>query len=143
MLKWMMGIKGIEKIRKEEIRARAGLANLGEKIREVRLMVRPCERVKDKGRCSDDNMDDRNEWTQKDRKTKTEVERCHTKRYEGEKKHNNGKHRPLSRRLDRCNHMIQNESRDSNGGNCICFQRRRVRHNANFVPYAQIPACPL
>ena len=21
---------------------------------------------------------------------------------------------------------------------CVCFQRRRVRHNANYVPYVQI-----
>ena len=26
---------------------------------------------------------------------------------------------------------------------CVCLQRRRVRHNANYVPYAQIPDCPL
>ena len=24
-----------------------------------------------------------------------------------------------------------------------CLQRRRVHHNANYVPYAQLPACPL
>ena len=34
MLRWMMGIKIIEKIRNEEIRARAGVANISEKIRE-------------------------------------------------------------------------------------------------------------
>ena len=33
----MMGIKRIEKIRNEEIRARAGVANISEKIREARL----------------------------------------------------------------------------------------------------------
>ncbi len=32
-----MGIKTIGKIRNEEIRARAGVANIGEKIREARL----------------------------------------------------------------------------------------------------------
>ena len=32
MLRWMMTIKRIEKIRNEEIRARAGVANIGEKI---------------------------------------------------------------------------------------------------------------
>ena len=39
--------------------------------------------------------------------------------------------------------MIQNESRD--GGNVRCLQRRRVglRHNANYIPYAQMLACPL
>ena len=37
MLRWMMGIKRIEKVRTEEIRARAGLANISEKIREARL----------------------------------------------------------------------------------------------------------
>ena len=37
MLRWMMGIRRIEKIRNEEIRARAGVANIREKIREARL----------------------------------------------------------------------------------------------------------
>ena len=37
MLIWMMGIKRIEKIRNEEIRPRAGVANISEKIREARL----------------------------------------------------------------------------------------------------------
>ena len=37
MLRWMMGIKRIEKIRNEEIIARPGVANISEKIREVRL----------------------------------------------------------------------------------------------------------
>ena len=36
MLRWMMGIKRIEKIRNEEIRSRAGMADISEKIREVR-----------------------------------------------------------------------------------------------------------
>ena len=39
--------------------------------------------------------------------------------------------RLLSRRLDRSDWVIQNESGYPNGGNiCVCFQRRRVRHNA-------------
>ena len=38
MSSWLMGIKRIEKIRNEEIRARAGAANISEKIREVRLI---------------------------------------------------------------------------------------------------------
>ena len=33
-----MGIKRIEKISTEEIRARSGTANIGEKIREARLI---------------------------------------------------------------------------------------------------------
>ena len=37
MLRWMMAIKRIEKIRNEEIGARGGVANISEKIREVRL----------------------------------------------------------------------------------------------------------
>ena len=37
MLRWMMGIKRIEKIRTEEIRAKAGVANISEKIREAGL----------------------------------------------------------------------------------------------------------
>ena len=37
MLRWVMGIKRIEMIRNEETRARAGVANISEKIREARL----------------------------------------------------------------------------------------------------------
>ena len=37
MLRWMVGIKRIEKIRNGEIRARAGVANISDNIREVRL----------------------------------------------------------------------------------------------------------
>ena len=36
-------------------------------------------------------------------------------------------HRPLSRRLDRCDRVIHNESSDPNGGNMCRFQGRRVR----------------
>ena len=47
MLRWMMGIKRLDQIRNEGIRAGAGVANMSEKIREARLrwlMVyeRPC-----------------------------------------------------------------------------------------------------
>ena len=41
MLRWMMGIKRIEKIRTEEIRASTDVANISENIGEARL-VRPC-----------------------------------------------------------------------------------------------------
>ena len=37
ILRWMTGIKTIEKIMAEEIRVMAGVANIGEKIREARL----------------------------------------------------------------------------------------------------------
>ena len=36
MLRWMMGIKRIEKIGNEEIRARAGVANINARIGEAR-----------------------------------------------------------------------------------------------------------
>ena len=42
MLRWMIGIKRIEKVRNEEIRARAGVANISEKIRSQTQMVRTC-----------------------------------------------------------------------------------------------------
>ena len=43
ILRWMMGIKTIEKIRTEGIRARAGAANIGENIRKSETeMVMPC-----------------------------------------------------------------------------------------------------
>ena len=50
--------------------------------------------------------------------------------------------RPLSRRLDRCDRVIQKESGDPNGGNMCSFSwatgTSRVRHNADYVPCAQI-----
>ena len=50
--------------------------------------------------------------------------------------------RPLSRRLDRCDRVIHNESGDPNGGNMCSFSgatpTSRVRHNADYVPYAKI-----
>ena len=50
---------------------------------------------------------------------------------------------PLSRRLDRSDRVIQNESRDSKAVMCVCLQRRHVRHNASYVPNAKMPVCPL
>ena len=51
------------------------------------------------------------------------------------------RHRPLSRRLDRCDRVIQKESGDPNGGNMCSFSlatgTSRVRHNADYVPCAQ------
>ena len=56
--------------------------------------------------------------------------------------HQNYAHRPLSRRLDRCDRVIHNESGDPNGGNMCSFSgatyTSRVRHNADYVPYAKI-----
>ena len=37
MLRWMMEIKRIKKIGNEDIRSRAGVANISEEIREARL----------------------------------------------------------------------------------------------------------
>ena len=62
---------------------------------------------------------------------------------------NNGGHvesnpanRPLSRRLDRCDRVIHNESGDPNGGNMCSLSgatcTSRVRHNADYVAYANI-----
>ena len=52
------------------------------------------------------------------------------------------RYRPLSRRLDRCDRVIHNESGDPNGGNMCSFSgatcTSRVRHNADYVPYANI-----
>ena len=52
------------------------------------------------------------------------------------------RHRPLSQRLDRCDRVIHNESGDPNGGNMCSFSgatcTSRVRHNADYVPYAKI-----
>ena len=41
-------------------------------------MVKPCEE-KHRGRCTNENLEDGSERTQKDKKAKTEVERCYTK----------------------------------------------------------------
>ena len=52
------------------------------------------------------------------------------------------RNRPLSRRLDRCDRVIHNESGYPNGGNMCSFSgatcTSRVRHNADYVPYAKI-----
>ena len=39
-------------------------------------MVRNCGE-KDRRRCSNENMEDGNEWTPKNNKSKTEIERCY------------------------------------------------------------------
>ena len=39
-------------------------------------------------------------------------------------------HRPLSRCLDRCDRMIQNESRDPNGGNVCLFSAATSQNDA-------------
>ena len=55
-------------------------------------------------------------------------------------------YRPLSRRLDRCDRVIHNESGDPNGGNNIMCSfsgatcTSRVRHNADYVPFTRKPA---
>ena len=76
-----MGRTQIEKIRTEEIRARAGVANIGETIREERLrwLGHVCGE-KDR-RCSNKSMEDGSVWTPKYRKTKTEVKWCYKKRH--------------------------------------------------------------
>ena len=65
MFRWMMGTKRIEKIRAEELRAREGVANTSEKIREARPkwlghverttledVVGPNEKMKDGSDCT-------------------------------------------------------------------------------------------
>ena len=48
-------------------------------------------------------------------------------------------HRPLSRRLDRCDRVIQNESRDPFGGNVyyvtmqITFLTRKIRNGERYL----------
>ena len=66
MLRWMMGTKRIEKIRNEEIRARAGVANISEKTREVRRRWL--------GHVERKTKEDVVRGTPKDRKTETEVQ---------------------------------------------------------------------
>ena len=41
-------------------------------------------RKKDRRRYCNENMEDGSGWTPKDKKNKTELERCYAKRYEGE-----------------------------------------------------------
>ena len=50
------------------------MANISEKKREARLRW-----LKHVERESNEKMEDGNDWTSKDRKTKTGVERCNTK----------------------------------------------------------------
>ena len=65
MLRWMMGTKRIEKIGNKEIRATAGVANTSETRKTE--MVRP-RGENDKGRCSNENMEDGSGWTWSHRK---------------------------------------------------------------------------
>ena len=75
MLRWMMGIKRIEKIGTEVVRARAGVANISENIREARLSwLGHVERKPDEDIFINENMEDGSGWTPKDWKTETEVE---------------------------------------------------------------------
>ena len=72
----MMGIKRIEEIRNEGIRARAGLANMIEKIREA--IVRWPGHVERKTEentctCSNENMEVGSGWTARDRNTETVI----------------------------------------------------------------------
>ena len=79
MLRWMMGIKRIEKIRTEEIRARAGVTNICKKIREARRRWLGCvERKTEK----DVVMRTWKMEVRGHRNTKTDVERCYTERHE-------------------------------------------------------------
>ena len=63
----------MEKIRNEEIRARAGVANISDQMRSDTEMVRQCGE-KDWRRCSNKNMEDVSGWTPKYGTTGTEVE---------------------------------------------------------------------
>ena len=79
ILRQTTGIKRIENIRNEEIRARAGVANISEKIREARLrwlghVARKTEEDAAVPRCSNENTEDGSGWTPTYRKTETEVE---------------------------------------------------------------------
>ena len=56
MLRWIMRMKRIEKTGNEEIRARAGLANMSKKIRKVRLRLLCTWIERLKKMCSNENM---------------------------------------------------------------------------------------
>ena len=71
ILRWITGLERIEK--SKEIRARTGVANVNEKIREARL--RWLGLVERKTKCSNESVEDGNDWTLKGRKIKTKVER--------------------------------------------------------------------
>ena len=60
---------------------------------------------KDRGRCSNHNVEDGSCWTQKDWKTETEVERCCTEKGRGTKKER------TERRTTRPNNL-ENEDSD-------------------------------
>ena len=74
MLRWMMGMKRIEKIRTEEIRAMAGVADISENIREPRLRWLEHVERKTEEYYSNENMQHGSGWTAKEGKTETEVE---------------------------------------------------------------------
>ena len=80
MLRWTVGIKRIEKIRNEEIRARAGVANISRKIREARLTwLGHVEKKTEDVVMRTWKMEVGSWWTLKDRNTGSEVEQCYTK----------------------------------------------------------------
>ena len=61
MLRWMMGVNRIENIRNEEIRARAGAANISKKLRDHYVRLRWLDHVERKTvqrRCSNEKMVD-------------------------------------------------------------------------------------
>ena len=79
MLRWMMGTKRIEKIRNEEIRAGAGVANISEKIsaragvENISKKIREA-RLRWLGRVERKTKEGAVRGTPKDRKTETEVQ---------------------------------------------------------------------
>ena len=78
MLIRMMGIRRNEKVSTEEIRAMAGVPNASEKLGEaIPRWLGHVQRTT--GICSNENTEYGSEWISKDRKTKTEVERCSQK----------------------------------------------------------------
>ena len=82
-------IKRIEKIRTEEIRARADVSNIREKIRKRLRCLGHVER-----KTEEMLREHGNGWTPKDRNTETEVERCYKKRHEGERRRDKRSTRP-------------------------------------------------
>ena len=72
-------LRSATQVTTEEVTALARVASIWENTRSEKEVVMICGEI-DRGRFSNEYTEDESEWTPKDRKTKTEVGRCYTKK---------------------------------------------------------------
>ena len=83
MLRWMLGIRRVEKIRNEDIRVRVRVLNVREEIREARLFWLGHIERKGKGSGGEESMDTGSTRKETKRKTKIKMEICTDKGHGG------------------------------------------------------------